>query len=99
MVALFVQDVLAGREPVPPPRTTAFGSLLHYVAHSDPENFQPGNITFALLPPLEGEEKRRSKSERHRRQIERALEDFERWMAPRRVRADTAPVLVSSERK
>jgi len=47
MVALFVEDLLAGREPVPPPRTTAFGSLLHYVAHSDPKNFQPGNITFA----------------------------------------------------
>ncbi len=99
MVALFVQDVLAGREPVPPPRTTAFGSLLHYVAYSDPENFQPGNITFALLPPLEGEEKRRSKSERHRRQIERALEDFERWMAPRRVRAEAAPMFLGSERK
>jgi len=99
MVALFVQDVLAGREPVPPPRTTAFGSLLHYVAHSDPENFQPGNITFALLPPLEGEERRRSKSERHRRQIERAMEDFERWIAPRRVPAEAAPMLWSSEWK
>ncbi|MCS6817790.1 MAG: methylenetetrahydrofolate--tRNA-(uracil(54)-C(5))-methyltransferase (FADH(2)-oxidizing) TrmFO [Blastocatellia bacterium] len=97
MVALFVSDLLAGREPVPPPRTTAFGSLLHYVAHSDPENFQPGNITFALLPPLEEEGGRKlPKAERHRRQIERALCDFEQWIAPRRVRVDL-PSLLSAE--
>lgn len=96
MVALFVSDRLAGREPIPPPRTTAFGSLLHYVAHSDPENFQQGNITFALLPPLEEERERRlPKAERHRRQIERALRDFESWIAPRRLRAESQ--LLASE--
>jgi len=98
MVALFVSDLLAGREPVPPPRTTAFGSLLHYVAHSDPEDFQPGNITFALLPPLDEEQARKlPKVERHRRQIERALRDFESWMAPRRMRAES-PLFASESR-
>jgi methylenetetrahydrofolate--tRNA-(uracil-5-)-methyltransferase len=98
MVALFVEDLLAGREPVPPPRTTAFGSLLHYVAHSDPKNFQPGNITFALLPPLDEERARKlPKAERHRRQIERALRDFESWIAPRRVRAESVAGLSVSE--
>src|SRR6202142_3340830 len=37
-------------EPVPPPRATAFGSLVHYVTQADSKNFQPANITFALLP-------------------------------------------------
>lgn len=97
MAALFVSDLWAGREPSPPPRTTAFGSLLHYVAHSDPKNFQPGNITFALLPPLEPERegvRKYSKAERHRQQIERALRDFEVWIAPRRLKASA---LASSE--
>ncbi len=40
-------------EPVPPPRATAFGSLTHYITHADPAKFQPANITFDLLPPLE----------------------------------------------
>ena len=35
-----------------PARETALGSLLHYITHSDPKNYQPANITFDLLPPL-----------------------------------------------
>src|SRR5437762_9578466 len=27
-----------------PPRSSAFGSLTHYVTHADPKNFQPANI-------------------------------------------------------
>ena len=38
---------------MPPPRATAFGSLTHYMTHADPRNFQPANITFDLLPPLD----------------------------------------------
>src|SRR5204863_7589022 len=36
-------------EPVPPPRASAFGSLIHYITQADPRNFQPANITFDLL--------------------------------------------------
>jgi len=38
----------------PPPRTTALGSLVHYITHASPQNYQPANIAFDLLPPIEG---------------------------------------------
>jgi len=63
----------------PPPRTTAFGSLIHYICHADARNFQPANITFDLLPPWE--QRVRDKKERHRLQCERALRDFDGWLA------------------
>ena len=61
-----------------PPRPTAFGSLMHYVTHADPRNFQPANITFDLLPPLE--HKIRDRQERHRQQCELALQHFDPWL-------------------
>jgi methylenetetrahydrofolate--tRNA-(uracil-5-)-methyltransferase len=65
-------------EVVPPPRASAFGSLTHYVAHSDAKNFQPANITFDLLPALE--KKIRDRKERHRLQCELALKHFDDWL-------------------
>ena len=59
----------------------ALGSLVHYITHADPKNFQPANITFDLLEPLEEElrKKVRDKKERHRLQCERALAAFDAW--------------------
>ncbi|MGQ9508362.1 MAG: methylenetetrahydrofolate--tRNA-(uracil(54)-C(5))-methyltransferase (FADH(2)-oxidizing) TrmFO [Thermodesulfobacteriota bacterium] len=42
-----------GEELVFPPRTTAIGSLLYYVTHSQALPFQPMNMNFGLFPPLE----------------------------------------------
>jgi methylenetetrahydrofolate--tRNA-(uracil-5-)-methyltransferase len=70
-------------EPTPPPRTTAFGSLIHYICHADARNFQPANITFDLLPAWE--QRLRDKKERHRLQCERALRDFEAWLESLKV--------------
>jgi len=42
-------------EPIPPPRATAFGALVNYICHADAKNFQPANITFDLLQPLDDE--------------------------------------------
>lgn len=70
---------LASRvELTPAPRASAFGSLTHYVTHADPRHFQPANITFDLLPPLE--KKIRDRKERHRMQCELALSEFDRWI-------------------
>ena len=66
-----------GAVPVPPPRPSAFGSLTHYITHADPVRFQPANITFDLLPPLET--KIRDRQQRHARQCELALGEFEAW--------------------
>jgi len=35
------------------PRETALGSLCHYVSGADAGRYQPANITFDLLPPLD----------------------------------------------
>jgi methylenetetrahydrofolate--tRNA-(uracil-5-)-methyltransferase len=63
---------------VPPPRASAFGSLTNYVTHADAKHFQPANITFDLLPPLE--KKIRDRKERHRVQCELALRRFDDWL-------------------
>jgi methylenetetrahydrofolate--tRNA-(uracil-5-)-methyltransferase len=78
MAGLHAAALVRGEEPAPPPRASAFGSLTHYVTHADPRKFQPANITFDLLPPLE--KKIRDRKERHRFQCELALKQFDDWM-------------------
>ena len=72
-----------GRQPEPVSRGTALGSLTHYITHAEAKHFQPANITFDLLPPLdEATRKRvRDKRERHRLQCEQALVEFDAWLA------------------
>jgi len=79
----FAAALARGEQPTPAPRLTANGSLTHYITHADHKKFQPANITFDLLPPLEDElrKKIRDKKERHRIQCERALEAFDTWLA------------------
>jgi methylenetetrahydrofolate--tRNA-(uracil-5-)-methyltransferase len=77
MAGLHAAALAIGAEPVPPPRASAFGSLTHYVTHADAKNFQPANITFDLLPPLE--KKIRDRKERHRLLCELALTQFDEW--------------------
>jgi methylenetetrahydrofolate--tRNA-(uracil-5-)-methyltransferase len=71
--------MVSGSALIPAPRPSAFGSLTHYVTHADPKNFQPANITFDLLPPLD--RKVRDRKERHRLQCELALKEFDAWLA------------------
>jgi len=81
LAGLYAAAIARGEEPVPAPRSTALGSLVHYITHADPRDFQPANITFDLLEPLEEEvrKKVRDKKERHRLQCERALAAFDAW--------------------
>lgn len=71
-------------EPVRPfPRACALGSLCHYISMADPDNYQPANITFDLLPPLEAETMRRFQHDRQARRAEvcrRALESLEEYL-------------------
>jgi methylenetetrahydrofolate--tRNA-(uracil-5-)-methyltransferase len=71
-----------GEQPTPAPRLTANGSLSHYITHFEGKRFQPANITFDLLPPLEEElrKKIRDKKERHKLQCDRALEAWTVWL-------------------
>ena len=68
-----------GQEPRPWPRETALGSLCAYISGADRENYQPANITFDLLPPLDQEtweRLRHDKRARHAEICRRALEKF-----------------------
>ncbi|HEY3624625.1 MAG TPA: methylenetetrahydrofolate--tRNA-(uracil(54)-C(5))-methyltransferase (FADH(2)-oxidizing) TrmFO [Terracidiphilus sp.] len=89
LAGMYAASLARGEEPVPVPRATALGSLTHYITHADPRHFQPANITFDLLEPLDEEVRRkvRDKKERHRMQCERALAAFDEWLAGRAARS------------
>jgi len=80
---LYAAALARGEQPTPAPRASALGSLVHYITHADPKDFQPANITFDLLEPLEEElrKKVRDKKERHRMVCERSLAAFDAWWA------------------
>lgn len=55
LAGLTAVRLASGRDLVPPPRTTALGALAAYVSHADWRNYQPTNITFGIMPPLDSE--------------------------------------------
>jgi methylenetetrahydrofolate--tRNA-(uracil-5-)-methyltransferase len=89
LTGIYAAALASGHQPTEVPRGTALGSLVHYITHAEAKDFQPANITFDLLEPLEEETRRRvrDKKERHRMQCERALEKFDAWWAAQRVGA------------
>jgi methylenetetrahydrofolate--tRNA-(uracil-5-)-methyltransferase len=83
LAGLYAASLAKREQPKPVPRATALGSLVHYITHADVKGFQPANITFDLLEPLDEETRRRvrDKKERHRLQCERSLAAFDAWWA------------------
>lgn len=78
LVAQFLHQKLQGLQPQIPPRESAMGSLLEAI--TDPtraKNFQPTNINFGLLPPLQEQEK--DKAVKKAKQIALAREAFSQW--------------------
>lgn len=84
LAGMYASAIARGETPERVPRGTALGSLVRYVTEADPKRFQPANITFDLLEPLDDETRRkvRDKRERHRIQCERALALVDAWLAP-----------------
>jgi methylenetetrahydrofolate--tRNA-(uracil-5-)-methyltransferase len=74
--------VARGEATVEAPSKTATGALARYVSGAETKNYQPVNITFALLEPMPEEERRRfkKKRERHARQVELALVEWDAWL-------------------
>jgi methylenetetrahydrofolate--tRNA-(uracil-5-)-methyltransferase len=64
------------------PKASATGALARYVSSASTDNYQPVNITFALLQPLDEEARRRvrRKRERHQLQVELALKEWDTWV-------------------
>jgi methylenetetrahydrofolate--tRNA-(uracil-5-)-methyltransferase len=78
LVAHFINQKAKDQMFSPPPRDSAFGSLLEAI--TDPfraDNFQPTNINFALIPPWP--ENIRDKKEKKQKQIDRARAALASW--------------------
>ncbi len=82
----------AGTDLLEAPARSATGALAHYVSHADAKNFQPVNITFALLPPLPELERRKVRKKRERRtlQVELALKEWAEWLEQNHTRREIA---------
>jgi methylenetetrahydrofolate--tRNA-(uracil-5-)-methyltransferase len=70
---------MAGQPLVTPPRTTAHGGLMGHIVGSDPRHFQPMNTNFGLFPRLP--DRIRDKEQKRRLIQQRALKDFDAWIA------------------
>jgi methylenetetrahydrofolate--tRNA-(uracil-5-)-methyltransferase len=81
LAGLYAARLAQGQAADAVPRGTGLGSLVHYITHARADDFQPANITFDLLLPLEESLRKqiRDKRERHRLQCERALVLFDTW--------------------
>ena len=82
LVAKFLDDKINGREPSYPPRASAMGSILEAITdETRAKHFQPTNINFGLLPPIEGMiGKKFDKKAKKDLQIKRAREAFAQWL-------------------
>lgn len=71
-----------GQEYAPPPRATALGSLVHYITRADAHHFQPANISFDLLPPMDGLPRHVASDRKARRELQcqRALTEIDSWL-------------------
>jgi len=79
---------------IAPPRS-AIGALARYVSAAQTKNYQPVNITFALLESLSAEQARsvKRKRDRHLLQVKLALEEWDEWLLKERTKVDR-PVAV-----
>ncbi len=79
LCALLLSQRLAGKSIVPPPATTALGGILTHMSREQP-SYQPSNITWAHIPPLEDVKQRKLvKRQKYEVMAERALRDLDAW--------------------
>lgn len=67
-----------GLNPFTAPPNSALGSLMHYITHAESDGFQPMNITFGLLPPLD--KKIRDKKAKNMYLAHRALDEIKEFI-------------------
>lgn len=75
----FAAAELAGGAMTPPPVETALGALLHHITGAAvAETYQPMNVNFGLMPPIEG---RTKKADRKQMYTARARTALAGWLA------------------
>ena len=91
LAGYFAAGQQLGTDPLPPPRTTALGSMLsHLIDDTNIENFQPMNINFGIFPTISGETTANGKfrklkgADRKQAYCQRALADLDVWLEKRR---------------
>ena len=72
LAALAMAAKVQGKEPPQFPQTTAIGALALYISDERIENFQPMNVNFSIVAPLE--QRIRKKAEKNLAIANRALE-------------------------
>ena len=83
MAARFASSELSGEELHSPPPVTALGALLgHITCGADAETFQPMNVNFGLMPPLES---RAKKADRKKAYTDRARAALTQWLERSRL--------------
>jgi methylenetetrahydrofolate--tRNA-(uracil-5-)-methyltransferase len=83
MTGMHAARLASGGAVRPLPRATALGSLCHCVSGADPAHYQPANITFDLLPPLDEPTRqrlRRDKPARHAEVCRRAIAAMDEYL-------------------
>jgi len=79
IAARFAAAEVRGRPLSAPPPETALGSLLgHITGGADAETYQPMNINFGLMPPIEGPKAK--KADRKRMYTDRARAALREWL-------------------
>ena len=64
LAGLNAARLIKGEELLVLPRETVLGALAHHICTADPDNFQPMNANFGILPPLERGRRRMSKAQK-----------------------------------
>jgi methylenetetrahydrofolate--tRNA-(uracil-5-)-methyltransferase len=78
LAARFAAADLRGELLTPPPPETALGAILdHITGGANAETFQPMNINFGLMPPIEGRWKR---ADRKKAYTDRARGQLAEWL-------------------
>lgn len=82
LAGLNAARALRGEELLIAPPGSAIGALARYVSSAETKNYQPVNITFALLEPLTKEQARsvKRKRDRHALQVNIALKQWDEWL-------------------
>ena len=82
LVAQFLDNKIQGREASYPPRASAMGSIMEAITdETRAKHFQPTNINFGLLPPIDGMiGKKFDKKAKKDLQIKKAREEFAQWL-------------------
>jgi methylenetetrahydrofolate--tRNA-(uracil-5-)-methyltransferase len=83
LAGLNAARVAAGKELLVAPPRSAIGALARYVSSAATKNYQPVNITFALLEPLTREQAKsvKRKRDRHALQVHLSLKEWDVWLA------------------